>query len=115
MGPAAFGDIIMVPLKVFFMGGTNRVHCGIHPNAMEIRTIGDHYRTAGLEIQPDPEGVRQLRTMAQTAGTVISIMTSREQAVYSQFPQSPFPNPPAVGGNGDPMAGNVAWANVVFG
>ena len=98
MGPAAFGDILIGPLEVFCLGGINRVRCGIHHNAMGIRTLGDYYRTAGLEIQPGREGVRQLRTMEQTAGTVISIMTSHGRAVRSHFSHLPPPNPPVVRG-----------------
>ena len=81
-------------------GRNQAANCGIRPNAMEVRTLGDHYRTAGLAIQPDPEGVRQLRTMEQTAGTVISIMTSHDRAAYSQSPHLPLPNPPVVRGIG---------------
>ena len=88
MDSAAFGDVVMRTWGICFLGGvTRQQHCKINHNATGIRTLGDCYNRAGLEIQLDPVGIRHIRTMPQTTGTIGPIQTENPESIYiSSFP-----------------------------
>ena len=87
---ASYGDVVMGTSNMFCYGGVNRNHCGFEPHARVLRTLADAYHMAGFEIAPDPSGVRNHRTMEDTTGVVVSVVTGERQGVYSGESHIPF-------------------------
>ena len=90
---AAYGDVNMGTSKMFCYGGINRGDCGFAPHAQVLRTLGDAYHCVGYEINIDPTGVRQLRTMEGTTGAIISVAPGENEGFYSGQSHIPFPIP----------------------
>ena len=85
---------------MFTFGGLNRTHCGRTPNARVVRTLSDAFSMGGLEINPDPMGAKNVRTVDNAAFSAVSIATEPPHSVYSGDSRIPFPNKPAVRGIG---------------
>ena len=62
--------------------------CGFGAHSIVLRTLSDGYNDACFEIAGDPLGVRHLRTMEETDGTIVTISTRKRVAVYSREPHS---------------------------
>ena len=112
----AYGYIAMGSSNVFCYGGVNRNRCGFEPYSRALRTLGDVYHAAGLEISDEPIGARRRRTMGETAGAVISIATGESTGVYSRHSHIPFPNTPLVRGIGleFPPAAQSEYKSMVY-
>ena len=70
--PSAFGDVLIGQRYVFTFGGLAGPHCGLAQNSRVVRTLSDAYRMDGLEIAHGPIGAKQIRTVENTTGAVIS-------------------------------------------
>ena len=82
----------------FCFGGINRKHGGYEPHARVLCTLSDGYHAAGSEIAADPTGIRHQRTMGNTTGDVVTVVTGDRQGVYYSESHIPFPNTPVVRG-----------------
>ena len=97
---ASYGDLVLGASDVSLFGGINRNHCGFESRAQALRTSGDGYHAAGLEISNGPVCVLHSRTMEGATGTVIAIATGGQVGVYPRYSHIPFPNTPALRGIG---------------
>ena len=77
---------------MFCYVGIHRSHCGFKHHAQVLSTLCDVYNNAGYEIRADPIGVQQRRSMDNTTGTAIPIVTGDAEGLYSGQSHISFPN-----------------------